>query len=498
MCGCRHKGNCELPCFMAPVETFALQGNNMMKLRSRRYEGFSIFLRELLNLANTRVARGTAVGIYGQLSTLLLQLASVPILAHLWGVQGFGAWLLLFTLPSALAIGDLGLIVAGTNEMTAAAALGNTGLAARIYCVLWRVALAFGVVIASILSFVFLVAWPDALAFAHNVSNGQEKLVFALLLVYGIAALLNQAIASVYRAVDAFALGGIFFVTVCLLEGIVALSAAWMGTGPLGVAFAYAAVRSVGTIAQVIFILRIATWLKGGHSRFDVSVARMLLRPGLAALVYSVANAVTLQGSVLVIGVFGGTASVPAFTTVRTLSRTALQFVARLSVASMHRYTTHNAVGNEAEKTRLMIVNLLLPLLILAPWAILLMIFGQSFVMAWTGSKIQPSLTLTGLLALAMLFSGGWNPLSNLILAVNRHAAFTWFYFAASCVTVAAGAIGVTHFGATGMGAALAIQEFTMVIWVWRLAARDGMLSRTGLMQAAGELRRRFGNDGAK
>ena len=470
----------------------------MMKLRSRRYEGFSIFLRELLKLANTRVARGTAVGMYGQFSTLLLQLVSVPILAHLWGVQGFGAWLLLFTLPSALAIGDLGLIVAGTNEMTAAAALGNTGLAARIYCVLWRVTLAFGIFIAAVLSFVFLVTWPDVLTFAHNVSDGQEKLVFALLLVYGIAALLNQAIASAYRAADAFALGGTFFVTVCLLEGVIALAAAWMGAGPLGVAFAYAAVRSAGTIAQAIFILRIAPWLKGGHSRFDISVARMLLRPGLSAFAYSVASAVMLQGSVIVIGVFGGTASVPAFTTVRTLSRTALQFVTRLSVASMPRYTTHNAVGNEDEKTRLVFVNLLLPLLVLAPWAIFLMVFGQSFVMAWTGSKIQPTLTLTGLLALAMLFNGAWNPLSNLILAVNRHAAFTWFYFATSCVTVAVGAIGVAHFGATGMAAALTIQEFTMVIWVWSLAARDGMLSRTRLMHAAGELSRRFGNNGAK
>lgn len=470
----------------------------MMKLRSRRYEGFSTFFRELLNLANTRVARGTAVGIYGQLSTLLLQLASVPILAHLWGVEGFGAWLLLFTLPSALAIGDLGLIVAGTNEMTAAAALGKTGLAARIYCVLWRAALAFGVFIAAILSFVFLVAWPDALEFAYNVSVGQEKLVFALLLIYGIAALLNQAIASAYRAADAFALGGIFFVTVCLLEGVIALAAAWMGAGPLGVAFAYAAVRTVGTIVQALFIQRIAPWLKGEHSRFDISVARMLLRPALSAFVYSAASAVTLQGSVLVIGMVGGTASVPAFTTVRTLSRTALQFVTRLSVASMHRYTTHNAVGNEDEKTKLVFVNILLPLLVLVPWAVFLIFFGQSFVTVWTYSKIQPTLALIGFFVLAMLFNGAWSPLSNLILAVNRHAAFTWFYFATSCVTVTLGAIGVDRFGATGMAAAISIQECAMVVWVWSLAARDGMLGRTRLMRAASELRNRFGNDGAE
>lgn len=453
--------------------------------------------RKLISMANTRIARGTAVGMYGQFSILFLQLATVPIFVHLWGVQGFGAWLLLFTLPSALAIGDFGIITTGTNEMTAAVTLGESELAARIYSVLWRLTIAGGIIISFILSFFVLFIWPDALEFAHDVSNGQQTLVFCLLLIYGMAALLNQAIASVYRAADAFALGGIIFVTVCLLEGVVALATGWMGAGPVGVALAYAVIRTVGTIAQAMLVRRLAPWLKGGHSRFDLSVARKLLRPALSAFVYSAASAVTMQGSVLVIGAIGGTASVPAFATVRTLSRTALQFVSRLSIASMPRYTTHNAIGNEEEKYRLVIVNIFFPLLVLVPCAIFLIIFGQSFVIFWTDSKIQPTLALIAFLSLAMFLNGAWNPLSNLILAINRHAAFTWFYFGTSCVTVALGAMGASHFGATGMAAALAIQEFSMVVWIWSLAAREGMLSRTRLLKALGELKSLFGKDRA-
>ena len=72
-----------------------------------------------------RLVAGTLAGTYGQLVQLVVQLLSLPVFTAHWGLAGYGSWLILFTLPSTLAIADLGLTSAGGNSMTAAAARGE-------------------------------------------------------------------------------------------------------------------------------------------------------------------------------------------------------------------------------------------------------------------------------------------------------------------------------------------------------------------------------------
>ena len=82
-------------------------------------------MKSLITLGKSRLALGTAVGFYGLAMQLLVQLLSVPILTHSWGLAGYGAWVLLFSVPSLLAMADLGLTTAGANAMTAAVAHGD-------------------------------------------------------------------------------------------------------------------------------------------------------------------------------------------------------------------------------------------------------------------------------------------------------------------------------------------------------------------------------------
>ena len=84
-------------------------------------------------LARTRLALGTAAGFFGLGVQLLVQLISVPVLTRQWGVAGYGIWLLLFSVPSLLAMADLGLTTAGANAMTDAVARGDPPKAARIH-----------------------------------------------------------------------------------------------------------------------------------------------------------------------------------------------------------------------------------------------------------------------------------------------------------------------------------------------------------------------------
>jgi len=83
-----------------------------------------------------------------------------------------------------------------------------------------------------------------------------------------------------------------------------------------------------------------------------------------------------------------------------------------------------------------------------------------------------------------MLLNAAWVPLSNLIMSINRHAGFTYFFLMASALAVGIGALLQQRIGTLGMVGALVLEEAAMAICVWQLAWRLGVIPR-GVMVAA-------------
>ena len=195
----------------------------------------------------------------------------------------------------------------------------------------------------------------------------------------------------------------------------------------------------------------------------------------------------------MVIGAIGGPAAIPAYAVVRTLSRTALQFAMRFNVAAMPRYTVFIAQDDQTRARQLVALNLVVAAALVVPAAVLLFAFGQPFIHLWTGGTIEPGLPLLGVMVLTMLANAAWGPLSNLMLAINRHAAFTYYYLGAALVCLALGAALTVQWPALGMALAMLVMELLMVWRVWHLARTMGMLDlrgvRLGLTEMLRELR---------
>jgi hypothetical protein len=65
-----------------------------------------------------RILMGIGANTLAQVSIAFIQLLAVPILIQSWGVTRYGTWLMIFTLPSALAISDFGFATSAGNDMT--------------------------------------------------------------------------------------------------------------------------------------------------------------------------------------------------------------------------------------------------------------------------------------------------------------------------------------------------------------------------------------------
>lgn len=445
-------------------------------------------MRSLITLGKSRLVLGTAVGFYGLAMQLLVQLLAVPVLTRSWGLGGYGAWVLLFSVPSLLAMADLGLTTAGANAMTHAVAQGDRARAARIMMVLRVITVSVGSALLALAALLVMVVFPASLDFGSVLPRDQAMMTALLLGLYGFLALINGVTLAGFVATEGFASGGFLYQTIILVEALAGLGLAAMGGSQAEVAAAYFATRLLGTLLLSFALRRHAPWFSQASRQFDRAELKTLIRPALAALVLPGAQAVAIQGSVMAIGAVGGPAAIPAFSVVRTLSRTALQFAYRFNLASMPRFTVLVAQANEQRANQLVLLNAVVMIAIVVPAAAVLLMLGKPFIHAWTYNLVQPETALLVAMVAAMLANAVWGPLSNLLLAVNRHASFTYFYLGAALISVTIGALLVGRMGALGMAWAMLGMEMAMILQVWVAAWRQNIVSGEKLRIAAHSL----------
>lgn len=416
------------------------------------------------------------MGFYGLAVQILIQLVSVPLFTGRWGLGGYGVWLILFTLPSLLTMADFGLTTTGGNTMVAAVAQGDRQRAARIHSALRVLTLSTSAGLLILVAVALLVVWPGALDMGGHFPPDLVRRAVMYLALYGALGLINGVTLAGFRAADAYAFSGTVFQTMVLAEAGIAFLVLMLGGNLAQVALAYLATRLAGTILFSALLRRRAEWLLSRTFAVDWGEVRLLLRPAIAAVVLPGAHAVALQGSVMAIGAVAGPAAVPAYTVARTFSRMALQVVMRFNIASMPSFTVASARDDQQRVARLVLVNLVVSALVAIPAAAAIIFLGQPLIALWTNGRVEVELPLLLAMAAAMLVNAAWAPLSNLLLAVNRHAVFTYAMLLASGLAVGLGAVLVGAVGALGMALAMVVLELAMAGWVWHQSRRHGLI----------------------
>ena len=59
---------------------------------------------------------GTSANLVGKIWIVISQLISIPVLMSSFGKEGFGVWVMLSTLPTYLALSDIGLSAAAAER----------------------------------------------------------------------------------------------------------------------------------------------------------------------------------------------------------------------------------------------------------------------------------------------------------------------------------------------------------------------------------------------
>lgn len=384
-----------------------------------------------------RMMRGIAANLFDKGAVTLIQVFSIAVLTRHWGASGFGIWLMLMTVPSYIALSDLGFGAAASVIVTRSIARGSYSEAveaiqstmAFVLCVVAAVSV---LVISYAASFVWL---------THNeYTFSRFEISFAIISIvfYSIVLTLMSIVTVVYRATHKFAFAITFSGTLILIEGAFALGSAYLGAGIAVVALAILIIRTIGYFAFVRVLSHFEPWCQIGLKRATWRSVRELSKPSAAALALTFATALGLQGMVLSLGVTAGAAAVAVFGATRTISRVPLQLSGLVLRPSLPELTRAFAARDAWLVRRLTTINVVFAAVATIPVSLALVAFGQSVLSWFSHDQLHASRLLIGLLCSSAIVNALWTAIAAPLLSTNRQHEFAFYYLGLSAASVAA------------------------------------------------------------
>ena len=394
---------------------------------------------------------------FGRLNTTIIQLFGPPLFLISWGVDLYGEWLILTTIPTYLMLSDVGFSGVAQNEMSIRASAGDKASALKVFqAALVVLGLIFGlgaVFVALFLWFAPFEGWLNLSSLDHLTA----WLVLAWFLVRLAANQITGLVLGIYRAEGRNAQGLTLYNIALFGQYVVMIAAVASGVSPVGVA----ALDAVGSIIVLLVFWRLGKrlWPLLGLTGIGDAVAeiRPLLRPSLALFGCSMSFALVLQGSTMVVGVLLGPSAVVVFNTMRTLTRIPQQVVEMVSNSVWPEISLAHGAGDVDTMRRLYRQAVALNVWSAVGICLVLAIVGEPFYEIWTrGAVVWDTSLFIGLLV--VVFVNSLHHASTVTLfAVNRHEKLAVAFVLGSLLSVAIALPLIQAFGVLGMALALIV-----------------------------------------
>lgn len=420
-----------------------------------------------------RIIQGLAAGAYAQLVTAIIQLAGVPILLHAWGTQLYGEWLILFAIPSYLAMSDFGFAQSAANDMSAHLARNDTD---RALAVFQSLSMLLGTVIIGCVILSTTVVWllPTVRSF-HFTLLDEHAIRWILWLLAGEVAigLVDGVNHAGFRSHGDYGFHATLTATVLLLQYVAVWAMALLGQGAIAAACAFLLTRVVAAPVTVALLLYRHPSLRLGFQHAQVAELRRLAKPAIANLAIPLATGLNIQGMVLIIGAALGPVAVVVFSTLRTLSRVTLQAVQRVAYSFEPELAAAWGSGNRALLSRLYQHSQRIGLWLALLAVVVLWEIGPWLLRIWTHDRIAMDPLLFGCLLASALASAFWYAALILIRAGNAHLrASMWYVFSNAVAVLLAAALLHRTSQLASAGVALLFADFFMTMYLSRAAGR--------------------------
>lgn len=428
-------------------------------------------MREIATLGSTmksgqaqRLFRGILAKGFGQGSIVAIRLAQVPLFLHFWGVELYGEWLVLVALPTYLTMSDFGFAHVTNRQLAMLVARDEYDEALSSFQSSSLLILGLSVLVAAL--FIALM-WTIPVTELFNLgqfTSSDLMAVIALLSLQVIFSSQTKILFGGYYSMQRYPLG--FMINSFIQIGQFAVVAAVVafGAGPIEVALAMTGAQMAGAIGMRAGLYRIAPWLRYGFAHLSRTAINVLTRPAIAGMAFPLGQAMSQQGTRLVLAALFGPSSVVIFVTHRQLARlvnlvTSLEHPFRAELSNIFGSNDLENFRALARKTFQILMWAILPAIALN------LILAELIFEIWTDGQVVLDRPLFFLLLAASVFECIWLAALTPVIAVNRHIGVAGFYAAISLALLPTIYLVCRFIGLAGAAEVLILAEVCM-IWI--------------------------------
>jgi O-antigen/teichoic acid export membrane protein len=419
-----------------------------------------------------RIVKGTAAAGLEQVLNIVIQLVSVPLFLKYWGISLYGEWILLFTLPSYLAISDLGFAKAAVNSMTLSCAERNYVNANRYYhsCFTLLAALGLFTIGLIVAGLFFIPSLNEKLEVAILSYKEVELIVIALsiyILLFQQAELLRGIVSASGKFYYSMTLVGVYrFVEFCCIAVLVI-----RGYGPIQVAFVYLGFQVLMIVHLVIFIKLKLQWAHlGVRATFSYTsglAIKQMLKPALAFMMLPVGYAIRNQVPIFLIGFFFNPATIVVYTTARTITNAGNQLIGTINKAITPEYALAYGSGDLNLVKSIHYNSCNIALVVSVVLFVVLLFSGGPFIRVWTDNAVPFNYQVFLTFLVSLIFNSLWSTSSYLSYSINQHTKQSVLFLMSCFISSIITYFFLKYSGFNYAAIGVVIADLIMVVYVF-------------------------------
>ena len=394
-----------------------------------------------------------------------MQLCTVPIFLHFWGVDLYGEWLLLSAIPAYLAMSDMGFSSVAGNRMTMQVAESKQYMAVETYqsTLIFLVIVSTSILIIASLSF-FL---PLDLWFhLKEMDKDIIGLIITLLTLGVVIGLQNSLIEIGFRS-DGNYSSYVWISNITRLgEFILVAISVYFGSGPVLVASIPIFTRVISFIFAKKILRKKSPWIHYGINKAKTKTILSLLVPSIDFMALPIGNALKNQGMLTIVGIVLGPIAVVSYSTTRSLLSSVQQGMSIINNSIWPEISSAYGSGKVFLIQKIHRVAVKISLILALILIIFLALYGIDFIYYWTNKKVMVDHLFFNLMLLSILINSLWLTSSIVLVATNNHEKMARLYliFTISCSLITY--LLVPIFGLSGIAVGMLLIDIAMAVTV--------------------------------
>lgn len=415
-----------------------------------------------------RIKRGVFAHGFVQVVNLAIRVCEVPLFLYFLTVVEYGQWLMLAAIPYYFTVADLGITGVAQREMTME--YNNVGVkkTQAIYSTasffLWGCCF----VLESVLFVVFYAAKKFDCLVGINI-NDVEIYVVLILIAQVFVVFQCNLIYGWYCCFKKHPTGAFLNGLILLSEFLMSVLMLVLGYGILGVAVGMLVGRVVGYFLMVCVILnseKLKFAMFFSYKFFSKGILKGLSKPSLAALAFPMSEAINIQGTRFLVGWVLGPHALAAYSSMRTLCRTAVQPI--VIVSRLVEPELAIAYGN---KDRDLVIKIFFSSSKVSFWlsvfiCLVVVMLGEPVFNYWTRGQIVFDDVVFICLLAASGVHGLWYTAFLVPYATNQHQKLAFGTIALNIGVIFGGFALMSVAGEVSVPSMLLIYEFLMAGFV--------------------------------